>query len=99
MAASHTPGRWYWAEDADGNPIALMASPGGRYVATPQDHSGLYVDVSEADAKLIEVAPDLLDVLRVIAAGDCDIEAARRLALMAIRRTREPTRRFEAATP
>jgi hypothetical protein len=48
--------------------------------------------VSEADAKLIEAAPDLLDVLRVIAAGGCDIETARMLARLAVRR-------FEAVTP
>jgi hypothetical protein len=88
-----TPGTWFWAENADGTPIALMASPGGRYVATPQANMGdHYVDVSEADAKLIEAAPDHLDVLRVIAAGGCDIETARMLARLAVRR-------FEAATP
>ena len=93
MAVFHTPGPWYWAEDADGNPIALMSSPRGLFVATPQrSMDANWVNVTDADAELIEAAPDLLDVLRIISAGGCDIETARMLARLAVRR-------FEAVTP
>ena len=88
-----TPGPWFWAENADGDPVALMDSPRGLYVATSQRNGDAnWVDVTEADARLIEAAPDHLDVLRVIAAGGCDIETARMLARLAVRR-------FEAVTP
>ena len=90
MAAFHTPGPWYWAEDSRGIFSSLRALPAGLYVASPMRDGG--IDVSEADARLIEAAPELFAVLQIISAGGCDLETARTLARLAVRR-------FEAVTP
>jgi hypothetical protein len=90
MAAFHTPGPWYWEEDAEGIPIALKAEVGDFCVVRTMVDGG--IDLSDADARLIEAAPEHFAVLRIIAAGGCDLETARMLARLAVRR-------FEAVTP
>ena len=64
----HTPGPWFWALDRQNQPTSLMQSGPGNYVICPQadiSDYGLSVnpwnDVSEADARLIAAAPELLD--------------------------------------
>lgn len=70
-APKHTPGPWFWAIDRHDNRTNLMRSGGGNCVVSPQCEIGNYglsvhewTDVSDADARLIETTPDLLDVAR-----------------------------------
>jgi hypothetical protein len=67
MAAKHTPGPWHWWKaEIDGKPV-----DDDRHVTTldgPNGNSIVYHDaqwrVSDANARLIAAAPDLLEALR-----------------------------------
>jgi hypothetical protein len=71
--SKYTPRPWFWARDKDNQPTSLMRSGSGDYVICPQSDIsdyGLSVhswnDVSDADALLIEAAPDLLKALTAL---------------------------------
>lgn len=71
--SAHTPGPWFWALDADNQPTSLRQSGSGDTVIHPQAEQSDYGlsshewnDVSEADARLIAAAPDLLEALKAL---------------------------------
>ena len=60
QAAAHTPGPWEWIDDGlfqERNGDAVM-------VATFEYDRGADIEVSDADARLIAAAPDLLEALK-----------------------------------
>lgn len=63
-AAKHTPGPWTWAYCHDGDHAFLKGD--GLYVASPESTSGdaTWIDISEANARLIAAAPALLAFAR-----------------------------------
>jgi hypothetical protein len=69
---AHTPGPWVWLErDHEAQYLYSAREPAGGWVLNPQADVGDYglsvnkwVDVSQADARLIAAAPDLLAVAR-----------------------------------
>ncbi len=70
--AKHTRSPWFWARDKINQRTNLMRSGTGDYVLSPQADIGDYslsidywTDISDADAALIEAAPDLLEALTV----------------------------------
>lgn len=62
--AKHTPGPWEWAHCEDGDYAFLKGD--GAYVLSPENVPGAaaWVDVNDANARLIAAAPDLLEALR-----------------------------------
>lgn len=74
-APAFTPGPWEWALDRQGQHTSLRQSGSGDSVVHPQvdiSNYGMSVnewnDVSDADARLIAAAPELLEALRPFAA-------------------------------
>ena len=72
MSSAHTPGPWYWADNVPEAPPTYCAivDSAGFTIADPSP-------MSEADARLIASAPDLLIALRdlledAIALGICE---------------------------
>lgn len=71
MEAKFTPGPWVWTMDQFGQDAALRQSGSGSVVAHPQADAlglglgvNLWVDVSEANARLIAAAPALVEALK-----------------------------------
>lgn len=79
--AAHTPGPWRWAEDRMNGGWAGLVGPDGQEVMFPAhrnegDDGDAWFEpgesMSDADARLIEAAPDLLAALRAArSAIDC----------------------------
>ena len=62
QAAAHTPGPWEWIDDGlfqERNGDAVM-------VATFEYDRGADIEVSDADARLIAAAPDMLNCLKLL---------------------------------
>lgn len=68
--SQYTPGPWMWEADGREQRTALRSSNGDCVIYAQADISGYtpsvdpWTDVSDADARLIAAAPDLLEALR-----------------------------------
>ncbi|HJR83475.1 MAG TPA: hypothetical protein VJ775_06065 [Sphingomicrobium sp.] len=69
---SHTPGPWFWVVDDSERPTTLRRSGSGDVVIDAQSEQSNYglsthewCDVSEADARLIVAAPEMLEALKL----------------------------------
>ena len=75
---NHTPGPWHWDSDAiKGDPLdrrRYRVTALGRTI-TQIYYTSEWSGQAEADAKLIACAPDMLDVLRAVAAHFEDTDA------------------------
>lgn len=67
-AIARRKGPWFWQVDRNDQPIALMQSGTGDYIATPQadiSDYGLrvdcYIDIADDHAAMITAIPDLLN--------------------------------------
>lgn len=85
----HTPGPWKWEPDRDSYRGSLLASTGQRVIEFEQFSCGgggeypvcdsARLNISDADARLIAAAPEILEALenfvakyvQIIASGDC----------------------------
>ena len=72
---SYTPGPWRWSDDGYREELVSPTGAVLRFWAQYADNMG--VDVSDADARLIEASPALADLLRrLVAEHDQKIRAA-----------------------
>lgn len=62
MTNKHTPGPWQW--EKRGGAFRAIEGPSGPSVAVTEEYAGdAWIDVSEANARLIAAAPEMLEAL------------------------------------
>ena len=79
METKHTPGPWKLIEQGDANMYGMVTA-GNRWIISFQQNGELMSETQLANAKLMSVAPELLETLELLLSdvkqllGDHDIE-------------------------
>jgi hypothetical protein len=71
----HTPAPWYW-QYLQGRRVRLTTNAADVFTAALTDIDDAYIDIDEADARLIAAAPTMYDYIKAKAdAGDAEAQA------------------------